>query len=187
MRGPLFILSGPSGVGKDTVLDAWMALDPTVKRVVSYTTRTPRNREENGVAYHFVTAERFHELANQDAFLEYKEVHGNWYATPLHDLNAMRDQGLTAVLKIDVQGALVAMEKCPDAVTVFLLPPSRDELMRRLMGRGTEDSATIERRIQNAEFELAHAHHYRHQLVNEEIQDVVAQLGALKAAAGGSG
>ena len=186
MRGSLFILSGPSGVGKDTVLDAWMDADPLVKRVVSYTTRAPRNAEQNGIDYHFVSPERFHELANAGAFLEYKEVHGNWYATPLSDLNAMRDQGLTAVLKIDVQGALVAMEKCPDAITVFLLPPSRDELMRRLMSRGTEDAAALERRIQNAEFELAHAHHYRHQLVNEEIQDVVRQLQALKAQAGGA-
>lgn len=185
MRGPLFILSGPSGVGKDSVLDAWMESDPQVKRVVSYATRAPRNGEENGVAYHFVSVEQFHELAQNHAFLEYKEVHGNWYATPLSDLNTMRDQGLTAVLKIDVQGALVAMEKCPDAITVFLLPPSRDELMRRLTNRGTDNAAAIERRVQDAEYELAHAQYYRHQLINEEIRDVVSQLQALKTQAGG--
>lgn len=174
--GKLVILSGPSGVGKDTIIDSWAKVDPRIRRVVAYTTRAPRVGEVDGVDYHFVTVRRFTELADQGAFLEFKEVHGNFYATPLHDMEAMLAEGLVAILKIDVQGALTAMELRPDALTIFLLPPSVDELENRIRGRGTDDPATIEKRLLNAREEIALANHYRWRIVNDEIGEVVRQL-----------
>ena len=116
--GRLVILSGPSGVGKDTVINAWHARDPRVERVVAYTTRPARPGETDGLDYHFVSVDTFMELAADGAFLEYKEVHGNHYATPLRDMEAMLSAGKIAILKIDVQGALTAMELRPDAMSV---------------------------------------------------------------------
>lgn len=173
---PLVILSGPSGVGKDTVIDAWRNADPRVRRVVAYTTRNPRPGEVDTVDYHFVPRERFLELAEGGHFLEYKEVHGNYYATPLSDMEAMLAEGLIAILKIDVQGALSAMELRPDAETVFLLPPSTEELERRIRGRGSDSDEVILRRLQNARDEMAVADRYRHRIVNESVDQVVHRL-----------
>ncbi len=179
--GRLVILSGPSGVGKDTVINTWREKNPRVERVVAYTTRAPRTGEQEGIDYHFVSPERFHELAADGAFLEHKEVHGNWYATPLRDMEQMLAEGKIAILKIDVQGALSVMELRPDAFSVFLLPPSWDELERRIRGRGTEDAATIEKRLRNATEELGFADRYRFQVTNDDLDRAVSELEALVA------
>lgn len=176
MRGVLMILSGPSGVGKDTVIEAWRAIDPTVHRVVAYATRDPRPGEVNGYDYHFISRDAFLAKAVKGDFLEYKEVHGNFYATPLTDMEQMLAEGKVAILKIDVQGALEAMKLRPDAVSVFLLPPSEQELERRLRGRGTEDEEKLQIRLANALGELALATHYQHQVRNESVEEVVAEL-----------
>lgn len=176
---PLFILSGPSGVGKDTVIDAWRARDPRVTRVVAYTTRAPRPGEVDGIDYHFVTVDQFLECAENGDFLEAKEVHDHHYATPLTDLNRLLADGKVAVLKIDVQGALTVMGLRDDAVSVFLLPPDADELERRLRDRGTDDAATIALRLENARGELALSEHYHHRLVNDDVASVVVKLIAL--------
>lgn len=173
---PLIILSGPSGVGKDTVIDAWRAHDPRVTRVVAYTTRAPRAGETEGVDYRFVTVDRFLEHEKAGDFLEAKEVHGNHYATPLRDMEALLEAGRIAVLKIDVQGALAAMDLRPDAVSVFLLPPDADELARRLRDRGTDDDAAVARRLENARGELALAERYTHKIVNDDVTNVVSRL-----------
>lgn len=178
-RGTLVILSGPSGVGKDTVIDAWRNADPRVSRVVAYTTRNPRPGEVDGVDYHFVTRDQFLAHAEAGHFLEYKEVHGNFYATPLRDMEAMLDAGGIAILKIDVQGALSAMELRPDATTVFLLPPSNEELERRIRGRGTDADEVIARRLAAAHAEIAQADRYQHRVVNEDVASVVAELASL--------
>ena len=177
--GKVVILSGPSGVGKDTVIDAWRARDPRVRRVVAYTTRPIRPGETPEVDYHFVSIERFSAMAAAGEFLESKEVHGNHYGTPRRDLEHMVDDGLIAVLKIDVQGALAAMELLPDAVSVFILPPGTEELERRIRGRNTDSPEAITKRLTNAHAEIAHADRYQHQLVNEDVNRVVEQLAKL--------
>jgi len=163
-------------VGKDTVLDAWMAHNPRVRRVVACTTRAPRPGEVDGVDYHFLSEAEFHRRAEAQAFLEHKEVHGRWYATPSTQLDRMLETGLVAVLKIDVQGALEVMARRADAVSVFLLPPSDEELERRIRDRGTEAAAAIALRLMNAREEIAQARSYRHQVVNADVRLTVAQL-----------
>ncbi|RYG46968.1 guanylate kinase [bacterium] len=179
MQGKLVVLSGPSGVGKDTVLDAWRERNGRVERVVTYTTRTPRPGEVHGVDYVFVTRERFFEHAESGDFLEHKEVHGNHYASPLCDTEEMLRQGKIAVLKIDVQGALAVMPLRPDALTVFLLPPNGNELARRIRERGTETNDEVIRRLRNAEGEMALAGAYAHRIVNDDVERTVDQLEAL--------
>lgn len=169
-------MSGPSGVGKDTVINAWRAKNPRVQRVVAYTTREPRVGEQEGIDYHFVSIDRFHELAADGAFLEHKEVHGNWYATPLRDMEQMLGEGKIAILKIDVQGALSAMRVRPDALSIFLMPPSWEELERRIRGRGTDDAATIEKRLRNATEEIEYADRYRFQVTNDDLNKAVEEL-----------
>lgn len=176
MDGRILILSGPSGVGKDTVIDTWRARNPRVKRVVAYTTRAPRTGETNGIDYHFVDRPTFDRMSAAGDFLEFKEVHGNGYATPLRDLDAMLEQGRIAILKIDVQGALHAMTVRPDALSVFLLPPSYEELERRIHGRASDSPAAIALRLQNAQEELNAAPQYRHRIVNDDLAATVQTL-----------
>jgi guanylate kinase len=172
----IVILSGPSGVGKDTVLDAWCSADARIARVVTYTTRPRRAGETDGRDYNFVDLETFKFLNDQGHFWEHKVVHGNYYGSPRRDTEALIDQGRIPVLKIDVQGALEVMKARPDAVTVFLLPPGMDVLESRIRRRGTDDEATIQRRLANALSEIEHSSRYQHQIVNDEVADVVAKL-----------
>ncbi len=176
MSGRLVVLSGPSGVGKDTVIDAWAARDPMVRRVVAYATRDPRPGEVDGVDYHFVPLSEFEKMKADGAFLEAKNVHGNWYATPLVDMRRMLEDGFVVVLKIDVQGALVAMEVLPGCLTVMLLPPDDEELERRIRGRGTEGEEAVARRLENARHELSFASRYQHAVVNHDVDQTVAEI-----------
>jgi len=176
MNGKMVIFSGPSGVGKDTLLDKWIEANPRVRRVVTYTTRTPREGEQNGVDYNFVTVERFKQLVEEGAFLENKEVHGNFYASPKKDTEKMIADGLVAVLKIDVQGALSIMPLCPDALSVFILAPSMEELERRIVGRATETPEALKLRLENAKWELSQADKYRYRVVNDDLDRAVAEL-----------
>lgn len=175
-RGSLVILSGPSGVGKDTALAAWHAADPRVTRVVACTTRKARPGEVDGVDYHFVALEEFLRLAEAGEFLEFKEVYGNHYATPIRHMEAILDAGDVAVLKIDVQGAAEVMPKRPDAIPIFLLPPSDEELERRIRGRGTETEEATLRRLRVAREEIAFSAAYPHRIVNADVEDTVRKL-----------
>jgi guanylate kinase len=174
--GRLVIVSGPSGVGKDTVIDLWKQANPNVQRVVAYTTRSPREGEVNGIDYHFVSVEQFHQKANQGDFLEFKEVHGNWYATPLTDMLKMVEDGKIAILKIDVQGAIEAKRLRPEILTIFLLPPSDEELERRIRSRGTDSDEVIAKRLQNARDEIAISPQYQFRIVNADLNSTIAQL-----------
>lgn len=176
MSGTLVILSGPSGVGKDAVIDAWIAADPRVRRVVTYTTRAPRDGETDGVDYNFVTPEKFAELQGLGRFWESKEVHGHMYASPKTDTEQLLAQGRVAILKIDVQGALEVMQLCPEAVTVFIMPPSEAELERRIRDRATEDETTIKHRLETAKKEIERADRYKHRIVNDDLAKTVREL-----------
>ena len=175
MIGKLVILSGPSGVGKDTVIDEWRLINPRVVRVISETTRNPRPGEVHGEDYYFSTVAEFEERIEQGAFLEHKNVFGNYYGTPLSQLEALIEAGKIAILKIDVQGALDVMKARPEAVSIFILPPSLGELERRLRSRATDSEDAILNRLEKAKWEIEESRHYQHRIVNEKIADVVAE------------
>lgn len=179
MKGRMVIFSGPSGVGKDTLLDMWIASNPRVRRVVTYTTRQPREGEQNGIDYNFVSVERFKQLVEEGAFLENKEVHGNFYASPRKDTEMMIEEGQIAVLKIDVQGALSIMPLCLDALSIFVMPPSLEELERRIVGRATETPEALKLRLENANWEISQAHKYQCRVVNDELERAVSELNDL--------
>ena len=174
--GKLVILSGPSGVGKDTLLLEWAKADPRVVRVVAYTTRSPRSVEIDGVDYRFVDHETFKTMADRGDFLEFKEVHGNWYATPLKDMERLLDEGKIAVLKIDVQGGLDAMKLRPDALSIFLEPPTMEELERRIRSRALDTAEQIEKRLNNAHQEMATRFDYQHRVVNDNLVRAISEI-----------
>lgn len=176
MKRKLVVLSGPSGVGKDTVFDAWAAKDSRVTRVVSATTREPREGEVHGKDYWFMERKEFEQRRDAGEFLESKEVHGELYATPLASVDKMLAEGKITVLKIDVQGGLAVRELRPDALLVFLVPPSMEELERRLRKRATDSEAVIRRRLRNAAKEMEVAKLYDAVVVNDQVDRAVDEI-----------
>jgi guanylate kinase len=178
----LVVLSGPSGVGKSTVVKALRAEHPEVWLSVSATTRFPRPGETDGVHYRFVSREEFAELVESGGLLEWAEFAGNLYGTPRQPVLDHLAAGRPVVLEIDLQGARQVRALMPGAKLVFLAPPSWDELVRRLTGRGTEDAAVVEKRLAVARDELAAEPEFDVTLVNTSVPDVVGQLVALAVA-----
>jgi guanylate kinase len=178
--GPLIVLSGPSGSGKSTVLKRLLAeAEPPLHLSVSATTRPPRPGEVDGVHYHFWTRKRFEEEKQAGAFLEWAEVYGCYYGTLRCEVEPYRRRGEGVILDIDIQGAAAVRRLCPDAVLVFLRTSSFETYERRLRQRGTEDEATIQRRLAGARRELAHAGDYDHQVVNDDLEAAVSGLRAI--------
>ena len=178
----LVVLSGPSGVGKSTVVKALRAEHPEVWLSVSATTRFPRPGETHGVHYRFVSREEFAELVESGGLLEWAEFAGNLYGTPRQPVLDNLAAGRPVVLEIDLQGARQVRALMPGAKLVFLAPPSWDELVRRLTGRGTEDAAVVEKRLAVARDELAAEPEFDVTLVNTSVPEVVGQLVALAVA-----
>ncbi|MFN3683247.1 MAG: guanylate kinase [Fimbriimonadaceae bacterium] len=178
-EGRLVIVSGPSGVGKDTVIRRWLETDPRTERVVTCTTRPPRPSEVPGVSYRFLSRDEFLAMAERGELLEHKIVHGNLYGTPAEGVEEILRRGKIAVLSIDVQGAAEVRAKRPDALAVFLLPPSREELERRLRNRGEDSEEQIRLRLRNAEAELAAAASYPVRVVNDDVDRCAAELRSL--------
>jgi guanylate kinase len=167
----LVIISGPSGVGKDTIIDAMRRMPPTPRHyVITCTTREKRWYEVDGVDYHFLTVEEFQRQRERGGFLEASEVHGNWYGTPRDQVVAALVAGRDAILKIDVVGARAVREAVPEALMVFVVPPSLDELRRRLVGRDTEPPEALRLRWENAAKELLRQNEYDHVVVNHTGQ-----------------
>lgn len=174
-KGSLFIISGPSGCGKGTVLAEVLKQD-NIFYSVSATTRSPRPGEVNGVNYFFLSKEEFEKLIGEGEMLEYASYCGNYYGTPKKPVEEMIAAGKNVILEIEVQGAAKVMSKCPEAASVFILPPSLEELKRRLHKRGTETEEVIERRISEASSEISHAKDYDYLIVNAELEKAVNDL-----------
>jgi len=175
--GRLVVLSGPSGVGKDTVLRELFRLDPTLRYSVSYTTRPPRPGERDGVSYSFVDAVRFDEMMRRGEFLEHAVVYGHQYGTSLQRVRDEVARGSVIVLKIDVQGAARVRERIEGgALFIFLLPPSDAELQRRLEERHTEDWRSLEVREATAVQELAEQAKYDHRVVNDDVDRAAGEI-----------
>lgn len=180
------VLAGPSGSGKTTVGHALVERRSDVVFSVSATTREARAGEVDGDDYHFLTRDRFRELVERDAMLEYAEVHGEWYGTPRRNLAVAREADSHLLLDIDVQGARQVRDAVPEVVRVFLLPPSGDRIVERLRGRGTEDEAELRERLRRAEAELAAIGEFDYAMVNDEWRTAVATLDAIITAEEGS-
>ena len=179
----LVIISGPSGVGKDTIIEALAERprEPDYHYTVTCTTRSPRLGETPGVSYQFLTPEAFHALRVSGELLEANEVHGNWYGTPRREVADALAEGHDVILKIDVQGASVVKQRVPDALLVFIVPPSLEALFQRLRSRATETADELEIRQRNAAIELARQGDYDQVVVNEtgEIDRTAAEIEAI--------
>ena len=174
--GNLFVISGPSGAGKGTLVARLIDVVPDSWVSVSATTRAPRPGEIDGVQYRFMSVDDFKALVAADGFLEWAEVHGNYYGTPLAPIKEQVALGRQVILEIDVQGALQVRKRLPDAHLIFVEPPSMEELERRLRGRGTETDEVIAMRMQNAKVELSLKMEYDIQLMNDDLDESLSKL-----------
>ena len=182
-KGLLIVLSGPSGVGKDTILTSLLEKAHNVRLSVSATTRSPRSGEVDGDDYFFLTEKEFKELAANGGMLEYAQYNGNYYGTPKKAVEDFRALGQDVILEIEVNGAMQIKQQAEDALFIFIMPPSRQELMRRLVDRKTEDEETINARLKVAEHEMSRAGSYDYVVVNDNIDQAVEDiLSIIKAA-----
>jgi len=179
-RGTLLIISAPSGAGKTTILQKIMATVSGLAFSVSHTTRGPRPGETNGVDYHFISHKTFQKMRDDNAFLEWAEVHGNFYGTSRHEVDRLLDQGKDVILDIDVQGAMQVRNNAGiPSVSLFIMPPSLAELEKRLRGRATDAEDTIRLRLNNARREMREADQYDHMIVNDTVEDAVDMVRAV--------
>ena len=179
MKGNLIIISSPSGGGKGTLIKEVLERVPNLGYSVSLTTRAPRFGEEEGRHYHFVSKEEFqNEIAN-GGFLEYAEVHGNLYGTARSQIERITDAGRDVILEIDVQGAESVMGQVPDAVSIFILPPSYETLRARLTARATEGSDDLEIRLRNSHSEVARFSLFKYVVINDEVHTAAGKLASV--------
>lgn len=171
-KGLLLVVSAPSGCGKGTILGEILK-DDSFYYSISATTRAPREGEQDGVNYHFITKEEFEQRIAQGGMLEYAQYCGNYYGTPKKEVEQMRDAGRDVILEIEVEGAMKVRDLCPDAVFLFIAPPSVEELRRRLNKRGTEAAEVIEERVSQASRELSYANRYDYIIVNGELEKAI--------------
>ena len=178
-RGHLFVLSGPSGVGKGSLLNALFDRVPGIVRSVSATTRAPRPGEVDGADYHFMTRERFVADAAEDLFFEYAEYNRHYYGTPCGPVEQLRAEGIDVVLEIEVQGAQIVRSRTPDAILIFVEPPSMSALESRLRKRGADSDERIAERLHIAEGELSCQPLYDYSVVNDQFEKAVDCLRAI--------
>ena len=175
-KGKLFVITGPSGTGKGTVLKRVFADIDNIFYSISAITRAPRPGEEHGREYYFVSVSDFERMIAENQLLEYAQYSGNYYGTPLKPILEKTDLGCDVVLEIELQGALQVRKHCPDAAFIFIAPPSMEELEQRLRGRGTEDEAHIQMRLAKAKEECAAADKFDHIVVNDDLDTAVTEL-----------
>ncbi|WP_109123726.1 guanylate kinase [Dyella sp. C11] len=172
----LFVVAAPSGAGKSTLVNALLEREPSISLSISHTTRPPRPGELYGRHYFFVEREAFEQEIADGIFLEHAEVHGNLYGTSRNTVDTLLAEGCDVLLEIDWQGARQIRKSKPDCVSVFILPPSRAELERRLRGRGSDSPEVIARRLHNSREEIAHAHEFDYIIVNDNFDDALNDL-----------
>ena len=175
-KGLLFVLSGPSGVGKNTVLDELFKKFDGVSYSVSATTRERRDGEIEGEDYFFISEDEFKKIEGKDGFIESAVVHGHYYGTPKEFVDKKLEEGEDIILEIDTQGAKQVREKYPEAVYIFLLPPSLEELENRLDKRGSESDKSKNVRLKNARKELKEVHNYDYEVINDNLSDTVKEI-----------
>ena len=180
-RPLLIILSGPSGVGKDAVLARMKESGYPIKYVITLTTRPQRSNERNNVDYHFVSDKRFNEMIENNELLEWANVYGNWYGVPKEEVKKALEQGQDVMVKVDIQGATTIKKILPQAVSIFLMPPSMDELLTRLKQRHTELPSDLDLRLKTAEAEMKQLHLFDYAVVNrwDEIDLAMADVEAI--------
>lgn len=179
MNGNLIIVSAPSGAGKTTLVSEVLKRDQRIKPSVSFTSRAPRNGEENGVHYNFVSADEFRAMIERGDLLEWAEVHGNLYGTSRRLVEQLRGEGFDVVLTIDVQGAGQARKLFPDAVGVFILPPSYQTLLDRLDTRGANGADDLQTRLRNAIGEMAEYQNFDYAIINDDLNQATDELAAI--------
>lgn len=178
-EGLLVVISAPSGGGKGTILKELFAKDDNLVLSVSATTRSPRPGEEHGKQYYFLQKEEFEELISQGKMLEYAQYVGNYYGTPREPVEQWMAQGKDVVLEIEVQGGTQIKKLMPGCVSIFILPPSMEVLEKRLRDRGTEEDATVRKRLEKAREEIPHAKDYDYVVFNDRLEDAVEDLRAI--------
>jgi guanylate kinase len=179
VAGNLFVVASPSGGGKTSLTRALLEREPAIRLSVSYTTRPPRPGEIDGTDYHFVTPQQFAALKAAGEFVEHAQVHGNWYATSATWLKSQLESGQDVLLEIDWQGAAQVRALIADSVQIFILPPSLASLRERLVRRGQDDDATIERRLVAAREEMRHCEDFDYVIINQEFASAVEDLAAI--------
>ena len=174
--GKLFVISGPSGVGKGTVIKGILSLRKDITLSVSYTSRSPREGEVDGVDYYFVSKDTFAEMIARNEFLEYAQVHRNYYGTSRLKLQELLDIGKNVLFEVDVQGGVNLKKVFPDLRSVFVLPPSEEELIRRMNHRGSETPETLNLRLETMRLEMVLADAYDHQVMNEDLNVCIGEV-----------
>ena len=172
----LIILTGPSGVGKGTVIKEILGKEKNISLSISATTRKPREGEKDGENYYFLNEEKFKEMIEQNLFLEWAQFAGNYYGTPLSSVNEKIKNGFKVLLEIEVEGAKQIKEKFPDSLSIFLLPPDKEELERRIRNRGTEKEESIKRRLSRANYEISVSNEFDFALINYDVDETAKRI-----------
>ena len=172
----LIIITGPSGVGKGTVVKELLDRNKDIWLSISATTRNPRVGEKDGLNYYFISEERFKDMIDKKEFLEWAQFAGNYYGTPLSTVNEKIEKGFIVLLEIEVEGAKQIKEKFPEALSIFLLPPSKAELEKRIRNRGTEKEEAINRRLSRANYEIASSGEFDFVLTNHDVDETVKEV-----------
>ena len=172
----LIILTGPSGVGKGTVVKEILEKERDIWLSISATTRKPRSGEKDGENYYFISIKRFKDMIDKKLFLEWAEFAGNYYGTPLSSVNEKIEKGFIVLLEIEVEGAKQIKEKFPESLSIFLLPPSKEELERRIRNRGTEKEEAINKRLSRANYEIAASNEFDFAVTNNNVDDTAMRI-----------